>query len=105
MASTQAVLKGVIHGRTIEFEREPGLPDGQSVAVTVQPVIGQPLVEKGRLPPGEGIRRSAGAWADDPEGLDEYLKQLRHEREQIQLPFGNHNRPPRSTEPRQPRRA
>jgi hypothetical protein len=34
------------------------------------------------LPPGEGIRRSAGAWADDPQGLDDYLKQLREQREQ-----------------------
>jgi hypothetical protein len=82
MSSAPAVLKGVIRGRTIELEEEPGLPDGQSVAVTVQPAGEQPLIEKGRLPPGEGIRRSAGAWADDPAGLDAYLKQLRQDREQ-----------------------
>ncbi|HEV3204979.1 MAG TPA: hypothetical protein VGY77_11375 [Gemmataceae bacterium] len=71
MASAQTTLKGIIHGKTIELEQEPGLPDGQTVAVTVQP-----LQDK-RLPPGEGIRRSAGAWADDPKGLEEYLEQLR----------------------------
>ena len=68
MSSTQAILIGVIHGKTIELEQEPGLPDGQTVAVTVQP-----LQEK-RLPPGEGIRRSAGAWADDAEELDRFLE-------------------------------
>lgn len=31
------VLKGVIHGRTIELEQEPELPDGQKVSVQVQP--------------------------------------------------------------------
>jgi hypothetical protein len=83
MSSTQAVLKGVIHGRTIELEEEPGLPDGQSVAVTVQPVV-----EQGRrLPPGEGIRRSAGAWGDDPEGVDEFLRQVRKMRDQDRPPL------------------
>ncbi len=32
------VMKGVIHGRTIELETESGLPDGQSVSVTVVPL-------------------------------------------------------------------
>jgi uncharacterized protein (DUF433 family) len=31
-------MHGVIHGKTIELEREPGLPDGQAVAVTIQSV-------------------------------------------------------------------
>ncbi len=29
-------IQGVIHGTTIELEREPGLPDGQAVAVTIE---------------------------------------------------------------------
>ncbi len=29
-------IQGVVHGKTIELEREPGLPDGQAVAVTIQ---------------------------------------------------------------------
>jgi hypothetical protein len=83
VSPTQTALKGVIHGKTIELDEEPGLPDGQPVDVTVQP-----RVETGpRLPPGEGIRRSAGTWADDPEGLDEYLDQLRRDREQDRTPI------------------
>ena len=31
------LLKGVIHGRTIELEQEPALPDGQKVSIQVQP--------------------------------------------------------------------
>jgi hypothetical protein len=74
MASTQAVLRGVIHGKTIELDQEPGLPDGQSVCVTVQPLPAK------RLPPGEGIRRSAGAWADDAEELDQFMDWNRQQR-------------------------
>ena len=81
MAGAQTTLKGVVHGKTIELEQEPALPDGQSVVVTLQPL------EEKRLPPGEGIRRSAGAWADDPEGLDEYLEQLRNDRAQDRPPI------------------
>jgi uncharacterized protein (DUF433 family) len=32
-----AVLKGVIHGKTIELEQEPELPDGQRVSVQLEP--------------------------------------------------------------------
>ena len=74
MASTQVVLKGIAHGKLIELEQEAGLPDWQAVSVTVQP-----LHEK-RLPPGEGIRRSAGAWADDAEELDKFLEWNRQQR-------------------------
>lgn len=63
-------LRGVIHGKTIELESDAGLPDGQHVMVTVHPV-NEALP---RLAPGEGIRRSAGGWADDPAGLDEFLE-------------------------------
>src|SRR5438105_4597354 len=31
-------IKGIIHGKTIELEREPGLPDGQEVSVEIHPV-------------------------------------------------------------------
>lgn len=31
-----AVLRGVVHGRTIELEKEPELPDGQRVSVQLQ---------------------------------------------------------------------
>lgn len=69
------LLRGIIRGKTIELEQEPGLPDGQPVTVTVRLA---PLEEP--LPPGEGIRQSAGAWADDPEGLDAWLEENRRSR-------------------------
>jgi len=75
MSQTKTVLKGVVRGKTIELEDESGLPDGQQVRVIVQPTT--PTSE---LPPGEGIRQSAGGWADDPEGLDEYLEWNRQQR-------------------------
>ena len=75
MQGSSSILRGVIHGKTIELEAEPGLPDGQQVTVTVEPVAhGQ------RLPPGEGIRRSAGGWAEDSEELDQYLEWNRQQR-------------------------
>jgi hypothetical protein len=83
MSISQAIFKGVIHGRTIELEQELGLPDGQGVTVTVQPLVEQTP----RLPPGEGIRRSAGGWDDDPEGLDEYLKLIRKLRDEGRPPI------------------
>lgn len=38
MTNPSPALKGVIHGRTIELESEPGLPDGQQVNVEIRPV-------------------------------------------------------------------
>jgi hypothetical protein len=72
----RTTLKGVIHGKVIELEAEPGLPDGQPVNVTLEPVAS---VGK-KLPPGEGLRRSAGAWVDDPKGMEEYLEWNRLQR-------------------------
>jgi len=34
----QTVLRGVVHGKTIEVEDLFGFPDGQAIAVTVPPV-------------------------------------------------------------------
>lgn len=42
----------------------------------VQPANGAPL------PPGEGLRRSIGGWADDAKGLEEFLKWNRQRRKQ-----------------------
>ena len=71
------IFKGIVRGRSIELERPVGLPDGQEVTVIVRASNG---AEK--LPPGEGLRRSAGAWADDAAGLDEYLEWNRQQRKQ-----------------------
>lgn len=74
MASNPENLRGVVHGKVIQLEAESGLPDGQQVTVSVWPL------DQTRAPFGEGFRRSAGAWADDPAGLDEYLDQNRRAR-------------------------
>ena len=74
-----AILRGVVYGKTIELCEEPGLPDGQPVNVTVEPATAGPGSEH-RLAPGEGIRRSAGGWAEDAEELDEYLEWNRQQR-------------------------
>lgn len=68
------VFRGTVHGKTIELEHEAGLPDGEQVTVIVQAGGAK------RLPPGEGIRRSSGGWADDPIGLDEFLEWNRQQR-------------------------
>lgn len=65
-------MKGVAHGKTIELEGELGFPDGQPVVVTVHRL----------LPPGEGIRASAGAWADAGEELDSWLEAMQQSRQQ-----------------------
>lgn len=57
------VLHGTVRGRTIELAEDPGLSDGQQVRVAVTVV----------LPPrawGDGLRRCAGALADDAEWDD-----------------------------------
>ncbi len=75
MTPKPTVLNGTVHGKTIELNEEPGLPDGQRVTVTVQ------VVEEGNtLPPGEGLRRAFGGWAEDGDELDKYLEWNRQQR-------------------------
>jgi hypothetical protein len=75
LGSSQTMLKGIVHGKTIELEQEPGLPEGQQVNVTIQPIV-----TKQSLPPAQGVLRSAGGWADDPDGLDRFLEWNRQQR-------------------------
>lgn len=69
----EAGIRGIAHGKTIELEQDSGLPEGQSVVVVVRPV-------KERVDLTEKLKRSFGAWADDDEGLDEYLEWNRQQR-------------------------
>jgi hypothetical protein len=91
-------LNGVVRGKTIELESEPGLPDGQRVSVTVQAIgASHPSTDPreqtesqrrwaeahaavANLTPGEGLKRSFGTWADDADELDEYLATNRQRR-------------------------
>lgn len=72
MIPTNSILKGVVHGRIIELETEPGWPEGQQVTVFVRPVLAA----------GEGIRQSAGGWADAGDGLDSWLDEMQRSRQQ-----------------------
>ena len=71
MTTGTVIVKGVVRGKTIELEREPGLPEGEAVSVVLRPA----------LQPGEGLRRSFGAWRDDAAGLDDFLKAVYRDRD------------------------
>ena len=67
---------GIIRGTTIELGTETGLPDGLSVRVTVQTEDASAQ----KPPPGQGLRRAFGAWAEDAEELDAFLAEIRRRR-------------------------
>jgi hypothetical protein len=69
-------FRGIVHGQTIQFGAELGIPDGQEVVVS----IALPQGDTTHLA-GDGIRLSAGGWNDDVAGLDKFLEEvysLRH---------------------------
>ena len=71
MSNSKTVLKGIVHGKTIQLKDDLGLPDGQEVRVTVQPVS----------QPREGsLERALGARADDAPEVDRYLEWNRQQR-------------------------
>lgn len=72
-------LRGVVRGRTIELDEPIAIEEGEIVEVTISRTL-QQLPEI--LSPGDGIRRSAGAWAEDAEQLDEFLEWNRQQRKQ-----------------------
>jgi hypothetical protein len=72
------VLHGVVHGKTIELSELPGVADGQEVEVVVK--FSMPS-----RPWGEGIRASAGGWADYPE-MDGVMEQIYQNRKQERRP-------------------
>ena len=51
-------LRCKIHGRTIELDEDPGVSEGEQVEITIKT---QPAKESW----GEGLRRCAGALADE----------------------------------------
>jgi len=74
----RTAMKGVIHGKVIELEDEPGLPDGQEVSVTLEPV--SPATSPTTPEALAALRRAAGAWAGEDEELDRYLEWNRQQR-------------------------
>jgi hypothetical protein len=75
----KSAMKGIVHGKTIELDEAPGLPEGQPVTVTVEPLAA------GHLPNDaaarDALQRAAGAWsADQEDELDRYLEWNRRQR-------------------------
>ncbi len=66
MAVDLGEFRGVIRGKMIELDRDPGLREGDAVEVQLRL----------DLPLGEGLRRAAGAWAADAAELDRWLEQI-----------------------------
>jgi hypothetical protein len=66
-------VQGVIHGKTIELVLDPGFQPGQAVEVVVKESPTKPRVW------GEGIMRSAGAFAGTEED-DRILAEIEWER-------------------------
>lgn len=67
---------GIVHGKIIKLDKNTGLPDGQEVKVIVEPREPASAVSASE----EDLRRSFGAWADDADGLDDYLRWNRDQR-------------------------
>lgn len=64
---TITTVTGVLHGRTIELDQAFGVADGQRVEVVIRTAAPKT---------GDGIRASAGGWADaDDEEFDLWLKE------------------------------
>ena len=76
--SDPSILKGTIHGKTIELDQEPGFPDGQAVSVLLRPA----------LPSGDGLRRAFGGWAGSDAELDQFLHDIRRDRKQARPGVG-----------------
>ena len=67
-------IHGVVRGKTIELEENPGVADGQRVEITIGSVPSQ-------RPWGEGLRRCAGALASDwTEEEDRILAEIQADR-------------------------
>lgn len=77
MVSPVRNIHGKIRGKFIELDRDLGLPDGEDVTISIHR---QQVTSNESYQPGDGIRKSAGAWAEDAEELDKYLAWNRQQR-------------------------
>ncbi len=93
--ATANMFKGVVHGNTIELEREPGLPDGQAVSVEIRPITAERSAAESPPPPwwldhldvdpsvrpGKFVVKGTRLLADTlVEQLDKYLQWTRQQR-------------------------
>jgi hypothetical protein len=86
-------LLGHVRNGRIELDQPVSLPEGAKVQIevldgpprTVGPSLGErQLNDAGRItdapPDRELLKRAAGSWSDDPEGLDQFLEWNRQQR-------------------------
>ncbi len=71
-------VHGVIRGKTIELDEDPGLAEGQDVEIILKTAPTQRTW-------GEGILRTAGALADDPY-WDDIMEQIHQDRKRNRRP-------------------
>jgi uncharacterized protein (DUF433 family) len=80
-------INGVIHGKTIELDKAPGLPDGQAVKVDIRPVEEPPawlerLVVDPTVRPGKYVIKGTRLIVDD---LVQLVEQGKSDQELCQL--------------------
>ena len=68
MGDAHREIHGLIRGRTVVLEDDPGWPEGQDVTVRI--TARAPSDEAAR----DRLRSAAGGWAEDAEELDRYLE-------------------------------
>ena len=66
-------IKGTVHGKTIDLEQAPSLPDGSQVSVSLEPLL-YSVEERRRL-----ILDLSGAWKNDP-SIAAIFKKIARER-------------------------
>ena len=80
------IVHGTVHGRTIELDEELGVAEGQEVQVQV--IVPEVNATTDRANWGEGILRSAGALADDPD-WDGIMEEIHDARKRPRHPVIN----------------
>jgi hypothetical protein len=71
--STSNLSHGVVHGRIIELDSDPRLPDGEKVTLEIR---SSPTLERrAKESQLEAIQRACCAWKNMP-GIDEFLMEI-----------------------------
>lgn len=65
------IFHGIVRGKNIELDEAPPIPNGVQVTVQIHPLLAS----------GDGIRASAGAWADAGDELERWLDEVYHARQ------------------------
>src|SRR6185437_11283446 len=80
-------LTGVVRGNTIEFQRALGLPDGQVVTVTLQPISGAPPASDEPL--RATFEKLGQEWREATRHLSNVSQKVKHPAYQAIIALGN----------------